>query len=159
MRFLVDENLPCDLAISARERGLEALWVRDIFPGAKDQVILERLKNTPRGSGYTRRPICGPGVQFDVCWRTAARCRADPGTESQGNSRWMVALSLRMASKTKWHHRHHPSQDSSPLSSTTRSETLTRGSHSFLGTFPAQVFDTFLVTWLCPIAVPIAHSL
>ena len=45
MRFLVDENLPCDFAISARERGLQALWVRDIFPVAKDQVILERLKN------------------------------------------------------------------------------------------------------------------
>jgi predicted nuclease of predicted toxin-antitoxin system len=44
MRFLVDENLPWDLVSMARERGFEAAWVRDILPGAKDSVILDRLR-------------------------------------------------------------------------------------------------------------------
>jgi predicted nuclease of predicted toxin-antitoxin system len=39
MRLLVDENLPCDLAISARKRGLEAVWVRAILPRGKKDAI------------------------------------------------------------------------------------------------------------------------
>ena len=43
MTFLVDENLPFDLVQLARDRGLDALWVRGVMPGAKDSLILERL--------------------------------------------------------------------------------------------------------------------
>ena len=43
MTFLIDENLPFDLVRLARDRGLDALWVRDVMPGAKDSLILERL--------------------------------------------------------------------------------------------------------------------
>jgi predicted nuclease of predicted toxin-antitoxin system len=45
VRFLVDENLPAELAKAARDRGIEAQWVRDVLPGAKDSVIVERLRN------------------------------------------------------------------------------------------------------------------
>ena len=43
MTFLVDENLPFDLVRLARDRRLDALWVRDVMPGAKDSLILKRL--------------------------------------------------------------------------------------------------------------------
>ena len=43
MTFLIDEDLPFDLVRLARDRGLDALWVRDVMPGAKDNLILERL--------------------------------------------------------------------------------------------------------------------
>ena len=46
MRFLVDENLPISLALTARERGHEATWTRDVLPGAPDTSILVRLRET-----------------------------------------------------------------------------------------------------------------
>jgi predicted nuclease of predicted toxin-antitoxin system len=45
VRFLVDENLPAELIKAAQDKGIEAQWVRDVLPGAKDSVILERLRN------------------------------------------------------------------------------------------------------------------
>lgn len=47
MRFLVDENLPRDLVDIARDHGIEAAWVRDIMPGARDLLIVERLRSQP----------------------------------------------------------------------------------------------------------------
>jgi predicted nuclease of predicted toxin-antitoxin system len=44
MRFLVDENLPRDLVDTAHDHGIEATWVRDIMPGARDVLIVERLR-------------------------------------------------------------------------------------------------------------------
>ena len=44
MRFLVDENLPSDLVAMAEARGFRACWVRDVLPGAKDALILRRLR-------------------------------------------------------------------------------------------------------------------
>ena len=43
MRFLVDENLPEEVADAAISRGHEAVWVRDVLPGVVDAAILERL--------------------------------------------------------------------------------------------------------------------
>jgi hypothetical protein len=45
VRILVDENLPVDLVTAAQGKGIEAQWVRDALPGAKDVQILERLRN------------------------------------------------------------------------------------------------------------------
>jgi predicted nuclease of predicted toxin-antitoxin system len=42
--FLMDENLPADLIKAAQDKGIEAQWVRNIMPGAKDSMILERKK-------------------------------------------------------------------------------------------------------------------
>jgi predicted nuclease of predicted toxin-antitoxin system len=47
MRFLVDENLPRDLVDIAHDHGIEAAWVRDIMPGARDLLIVERLRSQP----------------------------------------------------------------------------------------------------------------
>ena len=44
MRFLVDENLSSDLVAMAEGRGFRATWVRDVLPGAKDALILGRLR-------------------------------------------------------------------------------------------------------------------
>ena len=41
--FLIDENLPAELAGLAREAGFEAAAVRDVMPAARDAAILERL--------------------------------------------------------------------------------------------------------------------
>ena len=46
MSFLIDENLPSDLTSLARTRGIEASSVRDVLPGAKDSIILDRLRET-----------------------------------------------------------------------------------------------------------------
>lgn len=43
MRFLIDENLPYQLAGMAEARGREARWVRNVMPGAEDAIILEHL--------------------------------------------------------------------------------------------------------------------
>lgn len=44
MRILVDENLPSDLVTMAERRGIRAFSVRDVLPGAKDVLILDRLR-------------------------------------------------------------------------------------------------------------------
>ncbi|MFB3786848.1 MAG: DUF5615 family PIN-like protein [bacterium] len=46
MRFLIDENLPVGLVKIAEQHHFKAAWVRDLFPGAKDHVILKRLNET-----------------------------------------------------------------------------------------------------------------
>jgi predicted nuclease of predicted toxin-antitoxin system len=45
VRILVDENLPVDLVAAAQREGIEAQWVREVLPGAKDVEILDRLRN------------------------------------------------------------------------------------------------------------------
>ena len=45
MKFLIDENLPADFAAIAAAAGHEAKWVRDLARGAKDRVILDRLRS------------------------------------------------------------------------------------------------------------------
>ena len=44
MKFLVDANLPCDIVTTAAERDHQAVWVRDVLPGAPDADILARLQ-------------------------------------------------------------------------------------------------------------------
>ncbi len=46
MKFLVDENLPYDVASTAVEHGHSAHWVHDFFPGAPDSEVLARLRST-----------------------------------------------------------------------------------------------------------------
>lgn len=44
MQFLVDENLPGELVLMAPQGGHEAIWIRDVAPGAPDTRIVERLE-------------------------------------------------------------------------------------------------------------------
>jgi predicted nuclease of predicted toxin-antitoxin system len=46
LRFLIDENLPRALRDVATVAGHEAVWVRDLSPGAPDSVVIERLRTT-----------------------------------------------------------------------------------------------------------------
>jgi predicted nuclease of predicted toxin-antitoxin system len=39
-RFLANENVPADAVRAAQSAGIDLLWVRDLNPGASDDVIL-----------------------------------------------------------------------------------------------------------------------
>lgn len=43
MNFLIDENLPAGLSLTARQYGHKAEWVRDIQAGTSDQDIFENI--------------------------------------------------------------------------------------------------------------------
>lgn len=43
MHFLIDENLPFDFVVLAKQFKHEALWVRTISPGEPDSEIVKRL--------------------------------------------------------------------------------------------------------------------
>lgn len=45
MKLLVDENLPRDIVSTALDHDHEAVWVRDVMPGAPDAQILTRLRS------------------------------------------------------------------------------------------------------------------
>ena len=46
MRLLLDENMPAFCVEKARSRGHSVKWVRDLMPGAADDVILDRMRET-----------------------------------------------------------------------------------------------------------------
>lgn len=46
MKLLVDENLPFSIVELARDKEIEAVWVRNEMPAAPDVEILKRLQST-----------------------------------------------------------------------------------------------------------------
>lgn len=47
-KFLANENVPADAIIAAVQAGIDLVWVRDIMPGASDDLVLAKAVSEDR---------------------------------------------------------------------------------------------------------------